>query len=66
VFRGTTTTDPVIDTAGRFQHWIADGLGQLGTATVAGVFAVLLIIAIVVRRTRRSRRRTGRETPSST
>ncbi|MEU4392075.1 cytochrome c biogenesis protein CcdA [Kribbella sp. NPDC023855] len=63
VFRGTTTTDPVIDTAGRIQHWIANGVGRLGTATVAALFALLLIIAIiVVRRARRSRR----GTPSST
>lgn len=61
VFRGTTTTDPVIDTAGRIQQWIADGLGQLGTATVAAFFAILLIIALVVRRARRPRSRTGRD-----
>ncbi|WP_020386047.1 cytochrome c biogenesis CcdA family protein [Kribbella catacumbae] len=58
VFRGTTTTDPVIDTAGQMQRWMADGLGRLGTPAVAAVFALLLLIAIVVRRARRSRSHT--------
>jgi cytochrome c-type biogenesis protein len=60
VFRGTTTTDPVIDTAGRLQAWIADGLGRLGVPVVATTFVVLLVIAIIARRTRRRRNRAGR------
>ncbi|MFC0624579.1 cytochrome c biogenesis CcdA family protein [Kribbella deserti] len=66
VFRGTATTDPVIDAAGQVQSRLADGLGQLGTAAVAAIFALLLITMIGVRRASRSRSRTGRNTPSST
>lgn len=55
MFRRTTTTDAVIDTAGQLQRWIADGLGRIGITAVAAVFTLLLTTAIVVRRTRRSR-----------
>ncbi|MFI7067212.1 cytochrome c biogenesis CcdA family protein [Kribbella sp. NPDC050124] len=66
VFRGTTTTDPVIDAAGKLQTRIADTLGNLGVPTIAVLFVVLLLIAaITIRRARRLRRLTEERADSA-
>nr|WP_238351101.1 cytochrome c biogenesis CcdA family protein [Kribbella shirazensis] len=57
VFRGTTTSDPVIDAAARLQAWIADAVGRLGATTIGVVFALLLALALVLVLRRSPRKR---------
>lgn len=48
VFRGGTTTDPVIDLAGKVQAWLADAVTRLGVTGGILVFGALLVLAIVI------------------
>ncbi|WP_181765650.1 cytochrome c biogenesis CcdA family protein [Streptomyces albidus (ex Kaewkla and Franco 2022)] len=54
VLRGGGTADPVIETAGTVQRWMAGGLEQLGLPLIAGVFGLLLLLALVRVRNRGS------------
>lgn len=48
VFRGGSTTDPVIDLAGKVQAWLADAVTRLGVTGGILVFGALLVLAIVI------------------
>lgn len=48
VFRGSTTTDPVIDLAGKVQAWLADAVTRLGVTGAILMFGALLVLAIVI------------------
>lgn len=48
VFRGGTTTDPVIDLAGKVQAWLADAVTRLGVTGAILTFGALLVLAIVI------------------
>lgn len=57
VFRGETTTDPVIDLAGKVQSWLADAVTRLGATGGILLFGGLLGLAIVVARRKQDVRR---------
>ncbi|MFG3494223.1 cytochrome c biogenesis CcdA family protein [Streptomyces sp. NPDC047928] len=52
VLRGTTVTDPVVDTAGAVQGWIAESLDTVGVPAVAAVLALLVAAGVLLRRRR--------------
>ncbi|HEV7627801.1 MAG TPA: cytochrome c biogenesis protein CcdA [Streptomyces sp.] len=63
VFGGGQTADPVIDTAGALQRWLAGGLDGIGVPVIGAVFVLLLIaaVALVRSRSRSSDSRTAQE-----
>ncbi|MGH3312492.1 MAG: cytochrome c biogenesis CcdA family protein [Streptomyces sp.] len=52
VFRGGQGADPVIDTAGTVQRWLAGSLDQLGITVIAAAFTLLLLAALIRHRAR--------------
>jgi cytochrome c-type biogenesis protein len=50
VLRGTTVTDPVIDTAGAVQGRLAETLDTIGVPAIATALDLLVLAAVVLRR----------------
>lgn len=66
VNRGAATTDPVIDTAGTAQRWIADTVTHLGPTRLALILTALLITTFLIYRAKHhssSRPRNSDRTP---
>lgn len=55
VLRGRTVSDPVVDTAGAAQRWIAESLDHIGVPVVVAVLGLLLITALALHRRRVAR-----------
>jgi cytochrome c-type biogenesis protein len=68
VLRGSTDQDPVIDSTGAVQRWIAETLDAIGAPLVAALFAGLLLTALALhhRRHHRAVHRRGTDTGRST
>jgi cytochrome c-type biogenesis protein len=62
VLAGSTATDPVVDSAGSVQRWLAGGLDRIGPAAVAAIAALLAAGGLVATwaAARRSRSGVGR------
>lgn len=59
VLHGGNASDPVIDTVGTAQRWIADNLDRIGVPAVAAAFGVLLIVGLALHRLKSRQETTG-------
>jgi cytochrome c-type biogenesis protein len=63
VLRGGDAADPIVDTAGDVQGWLADGVGRLGPVALLVIFAVVLTGCVLLIWRERRRERTDLVTP---